>query len=115
MLNLINFELDGAILYKSGEQWQSSCGELGVSHTIIIIPPTPFNTTPTTTTHTKTSTIIIMIIFLSHQVMDLLALTNCTVNFVLYCLMSRQFRITFRKTFHLGQATCQGTRWDRQH
>lgn len=44
------------------------------------------------------------------EVMDLLALTNCTVNFVLYCLMSRQFRITFRKTFHLGQATCQGTR-----
>jgi len=35
---------------------------------------------------------------------DLVALANCTVNFLLYSLMSRQFRITFRKTFHLREA-----------
>ena len=38
------------------------------------------------------------------EVMDLVALVNCTVNFLLYSLMSRQFRITFRKTFHLREA-----------
>ena len=38
------------------------------------------------------------------EVMDLVALANCTVNFLLYSLMSRQFRITFRKTFHLREA-----------
>ena len=31
--------------------------------------------------------------------MDMLALTNCMVNFILYCIMSRQFRLTFKKIF----------------
>ena len=55
------------------------------------------------------------------ELMDLLALTNCAINFILYSLMSRwlgshptrfitdfsprQFRITFRKTFHLRQSS----------
>ena len=44
--------------------------------------------------------------------MDMLALTNCTVNFILYCTMSKQFRVTFKKIFglsrHLGcwRQTC---------
>ena len=28
------------------------------------------------------------------EVMDMLALTNCSINFILYCLMSTQFRST---------------------
>ena len=28
------------------------------------------------------------------EVMDMLALTNCSINFILYCLMSTQFRTT---------------------
>ena len=28
------------------------------------------------------------------EVMDMLALTNCSLNFILYCLMSTQFRTT---------------------
>jgi hypothetical protein len=43
------------------------------------------------------------------ELMDLIALANCTVNFVLYGLMSLQFRITFRKTFHLAERTGRGT------
>ena len=35
------------------------------------------------------------------EVMDMLALTNCMLNFILYCTMSRQFRITFRKVFRV--------------
>ena len=31
------------------------------------------------------------------DLMDILALLNCSINFLLYCLMSRQFRLTFRK------------------
>ena len=33
------------------------------------------------------------------ELMDMLVLTNCMVNFILYCIMSRQFRITFKKIF----------------
>ena len=33
------------------------------------------------------------------ELIDMLTLTNCCVNFVLYCLMSRQFRVTARKIF----------------
>ena len=33
--------------------------------------------------------------------MDMMALFNCTINFILYCLMSRQFRTTGRKIFGL--------------
>jgi hypothetical protein len=35
------------------------------------------------------------------EMMDMMALTNCMVNFILYCTMSRQFRITFKKIFGL--------------
>ena len=31
------------------------------------------------------------------DVMDMMALINCSINFILYCLMSRQFRQTFKK------------------
>ena len=30
------------------------------------------------------------------QVMDMMTLVNCMINFILYCTMSRQFRTTFR-------------------
>ena len=41
------------------------------------------------------------------EVMDMLALINCMVNFILYCTMSRQFRITFSKIFNLWKiVTC---------
>ena len=33
------------------------------------------------------------------KMMDMMALTNSSVNFILYCLMSSQFRIMLRKTF----------------
>lgn len=33
------------------------------------------------------------------DLLDFLAMINSAVNFILYCTMSRQFRITFRKTF----------------
>ena len=40
------------------------------------------------------------------EVMDMLALTNCMLNFILYCTMSRQFRITFRKVFLVQKFLC---------
>ena len=40
--------------------------------------------------------------------MDMFALINCTINFVLYCLMSRQFRITFRKIFGMQESSLVG-------
>merc|ERR1719410_1542852 len=33
------------------------------------------------------------------EVMDMMTLVNCMINFILYCTMSRQFRTTFRKIF----------------
>jgi hypothetical protein len=33
------------------------------------------------------------------EIMDMMTLTNSSVNFILYCLMSSQFRITLRKIF----------------
>ncbi|CAH0555968.1 unnamed protein product [Brassicogethes aeneus] len=33
------------------------------------------------------------------DVMDILALTNSAINFILYCTMSRQFRSTFGEVF----------------
>jgi hypothetical protein len=38
------------------------------------------------------------------ELMDMLVLTNCMVNFILYCIMSRQFRITFRKIFGIQKS-----------
>ncbi|KAH1009463.1 hypothetical protein HUJ04_001816 [Dendroctonus ponderosae] len=35
------------------------------------------------------------------DVMDIIALTNSGINFILYCTMSRQFRITFKEIFLL--------------
>ena len=35
------------------------------------------------------------------ELMDMMALINCTINFILYCLMSRLFRTTGRKIFGL--------------
>jgi len=35
------------------------------------------------------------------ELMDMMALVNCTINFVLYCLMSRLFRTTGRKLLRL--------------
>ena len=43
------------------------------------------------------------------ELMDMLALINCMVNFILYCLMSRQFRITFKKIFKIDKLS----RWRR--
>ena len=34
--------------------------------------------------------------FLFLQLMDMMTLVNCMINFILYCTMSRQFRLTFR-------------------
>ncbi|XP_014676773.1 PREDICTED: sex peptide receptor-like [Priapulus caudatus] len=36
------------------------------------------------------------------DLMDIIALANCAVNFILYCTMSKQFRETFRDTFKPG-------------
>lgn len=36
------------------------------------------------------------------DVMDILVLVNSAVNFILYCIMSRQFRRTFRELFHVS-------------
>ncbi|KAG5893413.1 hypothetical protein JTB14_024326 [Gonioctena quinquepunctata] len=36
------------------------------------------------------------------DVMDILALTNSAINFILYCTMSRQFRTTFQEVFKLN-------------
>lgn len=33
--------------------------------------------------------------------MDIMALINSSINFILYCAMSRQFRQTFQDMFHL--------------
>uniref|UniRef100_A0A6M2DY16 Putative product n=1 Tax=Xenopsylla cheopis TaxID=163159 RepID=A0A6M2DY16_XENCH len=33
------------------------------------------------------------------EVMDIFALINSAINFILYCAMSRQFRLTFREAF----------------
>ena len=38
------------------------------------------------------------------ELMDMLVLINCMVNFILYCIMSRQFRITFRKIFGIQKS-----------
>nr|QRN45483.1 myosuppressin receptor isoform X1 [Carausius morosus] len=38
------------------------------------------------------------------ELMDILALLNGAINFLLYCLMSRQFRAAFRQLFHFRQA-----------
>ncbi|KAL1517945.1 hypothetical protein ABEB36_001641 [Hypothenemus hampei] len=35
------------------------------------------------------------------DVMDMIALVNSSINFILYCTMSRQFRTTFQEVFHL--------------
>ena len=35
------------------------------------------------------------------EIMDIMALINSSVNFILYCFMSKQFRKTFVETFHL--------------
>ena len=48
------------------------------------------------------------------ELMDMLALTNCMINFILYCIMSRQFRLTFNKIFGIQKSyfclkkTCSG-------
>ena len=38
------------------------------------------------------------------ELMDMLALTNCMINFILYCIMSRQFRLTFKKIFDIQKS-----------
>ena len=38
------------------------------------------------------------------ELMDMLALTNCMINFILYCIMSRQFRLTFKKIFGISKS-----------
>ena len=35
------------------------------------------------------------------DLMDMMALINCSINFIIYCLMSRQFRTTFKKICHI--------------
>jgi hypothetical protein len=35
------------------------------------------------------------------EMMDIMALLNCSINFVLFCLMSQQFRKTFNKVLRL--------------
>ena len=35
------------------------------------------------------------------DLMDMMALLNCSINFIIYCLMSRQFRTTFQKICHI--------------
>lgn len=37
--------------------------------------------------------------FLQGDILDITALINSSINFILYCSMSRQFRITFAKLF----------------
>ena len=37
--------------------------------------------------------------------MDILALVNSAINFILYCFMSRQFRQTFEKVFKINLFT----------
>ncbi|KAF7266118.1 G-protein coupled receptor dmsr-1-like [Rhynchophorus ferrugineus] len=39
------------------------------------------------------------------EVMDILALINSSINFILYCTMSRQFRVTFQELFHIKEIT----------
>ncbi len=58
------------------------------------------------------------------ELMDMMAITNSAINFILYCFMSKQFRKTFLETFHLhgvaqALATCSAAirsrcRWRRQ-
>ncbi|KAJ8915745.1 hypothetical protein NQ315_004557 [Exocentrus adspersus] len=40
------------------------------------------------------------------DVMDMMALTNSAINFILYCTMSRQFRVTFREMFRVKMLFC---------
>lgn len=37
--------------------------------------------------------------FVTGEIMDILALLNSAINFILYCAMSRQFRTTFNMVF----------------
>ncbi|KAJ8973806.1 hypothetical protein NQ317_013596 [Molorchus minor] len=37
------------------------------------------------------------------DLMDMMALTNSAINFILYCTMSRQFRVTFSEIFKIKQ------------
>lgn len=46
-----------------------------------------------------TSTLIISFSTHTAEVTDVLALINSAINFILYCTMSRQFRITFKLLF----------------
>ncbi|UXI18854.1 hypothetical protein NH340_JMT04797 [Sarcoptes scabiei] len=46
------------------------------------------------------------------DIMDMLALINSAVNFVLYCLMSQQFRITFSHLFCIDWTRPSGWRFD---
>jgi hypothetical protein len=46
------------------------------------------------------------------EIIDLLALINNSVNFILYCTMSAKFREQFFQTFFIGATRCNNTRND---
>lgn len=48
---------------------------------------------------TKNTNLYFEILFIAGDLMDILALINSGINFILYCSMSRQFRSTFNTMF----------------
>jgi hypothetical protein len=45
------------------------------------------------------------------EMMDMVTLTNSSFNFIIYCLMSSQFRITLKKIFLINYNFLYSIRW----